>query len=143
MTVADVDGIAVLGIPRTTHRNAVDDDIARVERMDMETGRVLERYSLEEDVLAVGEAHKVVAPLLLCLGSVANIRRTVLQIPGIPQLSIVALYATHLLESLPFHIAHLGALHRSPLSTITIDDSLTGDGNVATLGCLDTRLKAR
>ena len=133
MAVADVDGIAVLRVPWTAHRDAVDDDIARVERMHMKTGGVLEGDTLKEDVLAVSETDEVVTSFLLSLRSITNIRRSVLHVPGIPQLTVVSLNSTHSLEAFPLHVAHLRAFHRSPLCTITVDYTLTRDGDILTL----------
>ena len=42
----------------------------------------------------------------------------------------------------PFYVAHLASLDRSPPFTVSVDGSFTGNGNVLALACIDGRCGA-
>ena len=105
--------------------------------MHMEARGVLEGDALKQDVLALVETHQVVAHGLLCLGRSRYIGQAVLHLPRIPEVALLGDLATHAVILFPLDVAHLGALHRPPLLSVAVDDTLAGDGNVAALGGLD------
>ena len=59
------------------------------------------------------------------------------QIERIPDVALFVQGSTHLLEAVPFNVAHLAALHRAPPFSITIDGSFSGDGDVLSLAGID------
>ena len=129
--IREVDGVAVLRVPRTAHGNTVHDDILRIAGMQMEFGRVLDGHALYEHVLTTLKAHQVVAQLLLFLWAVSNVLIAAQIVPRIPQCSTVLLYAAnHLFIFVPLHVAHLLAFHRAPVVAVAVNDALTSDGNV-------------
>ena len=85
VTVTQVNGIAVLGIPRTSHGNAVNDDVTAVDRMHMETGRILEGNTLYQYVLTLRKAQQVCTLLLLCFWSVGDVGIAGFDIPWVPE----------------------------------------------------------
>ena len=72
--VREVNGIAVLGVPRAAHGDAVHDDVLREAGVQVELRSVLDGDALYEHVLATLEAYQVVAQLLLFFGAVGNVR---------------------------------------------------------------------
>ena len=135
VAVADVDGITVLGIPRTAHGNAVDDDIRTVTGVYVELGRMLEGDTLEEHIVTVKETHQVVTHLFLFLWSVHDVWIARCHLPGIPQLPVLFVDASHVVESFPLYIADLTAFDRTPLLAITVDDAAACDGDIMLLTC--------
>ena len=73
---------------------------------------------MNEHVLTVGETDHVVAYLLLCIDIVYYIR-CVLQVERIPDVTLFVQGSTHLLEAVPFYVAHLASLDRSPPFTVS------------------------
>ena len=131
--IREVDGVAVLRVPRTAHGNTVHDDILRIAGMQMEFGRVLDGHTLYEHVLTTLKAHQVVAQLLLCLWCVGNVLIAAEVVPGVPQFAVVSLHtANHILVLVPLHVAHLLALDGAPVVAIAVDDALACDGDVLT-----------
>ena len=102
----------------------------------MEAGTVQERDALDQHVFATGESDHVVAYLFLVINVVNNIW-SMFQMERIPDVAFLVEGTTHLLELVPFHIAHLASLHRSPPFTVSVDGSFTGDGNVLALAGID------
>ena len=129
--VREVDGVAILRIPRTAHGDTVNDDVLRVAGMQMELGCILDGHTLYEHILATLKAYQVVAHLLLFLWAVGNVLIAAQIVPRIPQCSTVLLYAAnHLFIFVPLHVAHFLAFHRAPVVAVAVDDALTSDGNV-------------
>ena len=132
--VREVYGVAVLGVPRTAHGDAVHDDVLRVARVQVEFGRVLDGDALHQYVFAVFKAHQVVAQLLLSLRRVGNVLVAAQVVPRVPQFAAVALHAADdLFVFVPLHVAHLRALHGAPVVAVAVDDALAGNGYVLTL----------
>ena len=63
--VAEVDGITVLGVPRTADSHPIHHHVLAIARMDMETRRVLNSHSLNQNVLTIGETDEVGTHALL------------------------------------------------------------------------------
>ena len=72
-TTAEVYAVAILCIPRTAYREAVNDDISATRWDEVELGCILECHTREEDALTVGETHQVGAEFLLRFGATGNI----------------------------------------------------------------------
>ena len=136
LAAGDVDSVAILCIPWTFHSDAVDDNVLASGRDEVETGTVEQGNILDEYVLAIGESDHVVAYLFLCIDVIYYIR-CMLQIERIPDVTLFVQDATHLLKAVPFHVAHLASLHRSPPFAIAVDGSFSGNGNVLSLAGID------
>lgn len=136
LAAGDVDSVAILCIPRTFHGDAVDDNILASGRDEVETRTVEQGNTLDEYVLAIGESDHVVAYLLLCIDIVYYIR-CMLQVERIPDVTLFVQGSTHLLEAVPFHVAHLAALHRAPPFAITINGTFARDRDVLSLAGID------
>ena len=133
VTVAQVDGIAVLGVPGTAHGNAVDDDVLGVAGMYVEAGGVLDGDALNEHVLAVSHADEVSTALLLFLGGGGDVGIAGFHVPRIPELAVLSLYTSDFLKRLPLDGAHLLALDGTPLCAVAVDDAFARNGDVLTL----------
>ena len=138
MALHEVYAVSVLCIPRTTHDDPIDDDVAATLRHDVKLRRVLHGDALYEHVLAIGKADEMCAHLLLILVVVGHIVE-VLQRERVPQGTAINLSAAHLLKGAPLCVADLRALHGSPPFTVAVDDTLPGDGNVLALAGGDAR----
>ena len=107
--------------------------------MHVKARSILESDSLQQHILAIGDAEEVVTHAFLLFRRVGNVLIARLVIPRIPQ-SLFCTFDTAktLLENLPLRITHLSTLHRSPFSTVTVDDTLARNGNVLTIRSTDT-----
>ena len=142
VTVGEVDGIAVLGIPRAAYGDAVDDDVLGIAGMQVELGRVLDGDTFYEDVLTTLEAYQIDTHLLLILGSSGNVGVASLVVPRIEQHVLAFAFlntANDVLVFAPLYVADLCALDGTPVVTVTVDDSFAGDGNILALGSTDAR----
>ena len=66
--IREINGIAVLCIPRTAHRHAVDDHVAAVAGMHVETRSILHRDPLDPHIHTIRQADQVVSQALLLFG---------------------------------------------------------------------------
>ena len=97
----------------------------------MELRAVLYRYAFDEHILAIRKSDDVVAFLLLCFWRFCYISLGILCIPRIEERAVRFLNTTYiLLVGIPFHVAHLIALHGSPVFAIAVDDALASDSDV-------------
>ena len=78
----------------------------------------------------------MIAYFLLCIDVVYYVWG-MFQIERIPDVALFVQGSTHLLEVVPFYVAHLTALHRAPPFTITVDGSFSSDGNILSLAGID------
>ena len=78
----------------------------------------------------------MIAYLLLCIDVIYYVWG-MFQIERIPDVALFVQCATHLLEAVPFYVAHLTALHRAPPFSITVDGSFSSDGDVFSLAGID------
>ena len=141
LAAGNVDSIAILCIPWAFYGDAIDDNILASGRDKVETGTVEQGNTLNEHVLAIGESDHVVAYLLLCIDVIYYIG-CMLQIQRIPDVTLFVQGATHLLEAVPFHVAHLAALHRSPPFAIAVDGTFSRNRDVLSLAGIDCRSSA-
>ena len=136
LAAGDVDSVTILCIPWAFYGDTINDHVLASGRDEVETGTVKQGNTLDEYVLAIGESDHVVAYLLLCIDIVYYIR-CMLQVERIPDVTLFVQGSTHLLEAVPFHVAHLAALHRAPPFAIAVDGTFARDRDVLSLAGVD------
>ena len=99
----------------------------------MELGRIAQRDTLDKDILTIGKSHEMGSHLFLRVIRCRNIGK-MLQVEGIPQLAIGRNGASHRFILIPFGVAHLATLHRSPVFAVAINNAFAGHRDVLTLG---------
>ena len=155
LDISRVHGISVLRPVRAADVDAIYNKVLHARGHEVEFRRVEQMHILHKDILGVGDVHQMWAHLLLNDRILGYIRDIILlieveRIPNEPFLAIAIGFgdATHREHFFP-HIAisshYFGRndfllLDRPPVDTLSVDRTMSGDGDVLQLGAVDERV---
>src|SRR5574344_1048922 len=134
-----VDGISVLCIPRTACRDTVNNHVGATYRMNVKPGRILECHTLYQNILTVSDAYKVCAQLLCFFSRVRYFWQSVVQLIGIPELSVTCYCSAHRLKFVPFGIADFRMFYRSPVFSVAVYCAFTCNTYILAFADVDHR----
>ena len=134
LAAADVESIAVLGVPRASYCNVVNYHVVAACRDEVELGRVLKCNVFYEHILAVSYSDEVCAHLFLCLGCGCYVF-VMLEVERKPQFASFCLCASHIEKLFPLSVAYFRTLYRTPECAVAVDYAFAGYADVLTLAC--------